>query len=113
ELGDKTAAIQDYNKAIQLNPQYAVAYNNRGTAKADLGDKTGAIQDYTKAIEINPQYAKAYYNRGNVKAVIKDKMGAYADLEKAERLYLEQGDKEGSESVTKAKSMAGKILGPK
>ena len=34
ELGDYRGAIQDYNKAIELNPKYANAYYNRGNAKS-------------------------------------------------------------------------------
>ena len=37
-------AIEDYNKAIEINPQYADAFNNRGNVKNDLGDKQGAIR---------------------------------------------------------------------
>ena len=55
DQGDLDAAIQDYDKAIELDPQYAKAYNNRGNARYDQGDLDAAIQDYTKAIELNPQ----------------------------------------------------------
>ena len=30
DLGRKEEAIKDYTKAIDINPQYAVAYYNRG-----------------------------------------------------------------------------------
>ena len=56
---DYKGAIQDYNKAIELNPSDAEAYNNRGNAKDILKDYRGAIQDYNKAIELNPNYAVA------------------------------------------------------
>ena len=58
-------AIEDYTKAIELNPQHANAYHNRGLAWSKKGDRDKAIEDYNKAIELNPQYADAYNNRGN------------------------------------------------
>ncbi len=57
-------AIDDYTKAIKLNPQDAAAYYNRGIAYDDLGEYQKAIDDYTKAIELAPQDASAYYYRG-------------------------------------------------
>ncbi len=85
-LQDYRGAIQDFNKAIEINPQLAEAYLNRGNAKDDLQDYSGAIQDYNKAIEINPQLAEAYLNRGNAKYRLNDKSGACLDWSKAGEL---------------------------
>ena len=52
DLKDYTGAIEDYNKAIQLNPNYAMAYQGRGTAKYMLDDKNGACTDWSKAGEL-------------------------------------------------------------
>ena len=57
-------AIADYNMAIELKPDYAQAYVNRGNAYRDKGVIDRAIADYSKAIELKPDYAQAYYNRG-------------------------------------------------
>jgi tetratricopeptide (TPR) repeat protein len=57
-------AMEDYNKAIQLNPNDAVAYNNRGNAYHAQGQYDRAIEDYNKAIQLNPNYAQAYAFRG-------------------------------------------------
>jgi tetratricopeptide (TPR) repeat protein len=92
--GQKTEAIKYYTQAIQLNPQYATAYSNRGAAKHDLGDKGGAMRDYNTAIRLNPKYATAYSNRGIAKAQSGDKRGAFVDLEKAKQLFVEQGNME-------------------
>jgi tetratricopeptide (TPR) repeat protein len=64
DKGEVDRAIQDYNKAIDLNSEDATAYNNRGSACAHKGDLDAAIQDYSKAIDLNPEDAAAYYNRG-------------------------------------------------
>ncbi len=65
-LGKYKEAIENYDKAIELNPKYADAYNNRGNAKLHSGKNEEAIEDYNKAIELDPQY-DTYYNRGNAK----------------------------------------------
>ena len=44
ELGQYKAAIDDYKKAIDLKPDYAEAYINRGGAKAEWGQYTAAIK---------------------------------------------------------------------
>ncbi len=69
---DYEGAIADYTKAIELNPNDAVYYNNRGDARKELRDYSGAIADYTKAIELNPNDAVYYNNRGNARLYKKD-----------------------------------------
>ena len=51
-------AVEDFNKAIQLNPDEAVAYNNRGNAKYFLKDMIGACKDWSKAGELG--YSDAF-----------------------------------------------------
>jgi len=76
-------AIQDYDKSIQINPQFAEAYFNRGATYSDLGDYQSAIQDFDKVIQINPQDAEAYYNRGTTYANLGDYQRAIQDVDKA------------------------------
>ena len=57
-------AIADYTKAIEINPNFAGTYKNRGLSKIRLEDLTGAIADFRRAIELVPQYAPAYTNLG-------------------------------------------------
>jgi tetratricopeptide (TPR) repeat protein len=83
DLEDYRGAILNYSKAIEINPNYADAYNFRGRAKGQLQDYRGAIADHSKAIEINPNYADAYQNRGIFKIKLEDYGGAMADLSKA------------------------------
>jgi len=44
--------MADYNQAIELNPQYGLAYRNRGNAKRKKGDLDGAIADFNRAIKL-------------------------------------------------------------
>ena len=83
---DYYGAIADYTKAIELDPNDAIAYNNRGLSKDNLKDYYGAIADYTKAIELDPNAANAYRNRGILKEDLGDLNGACADWKKAAEL---------------------------
>ncbi len=80
---DYIGAIADFTKAIELDPNYAMAYNNRGAAKDELKDYIGAIEDCNKAIELDPNYAMAYNNRGLAKRPLQDYKGAIADYTQA------------------------------
>ena len=64
-LGQMDLAIATYSRAIELNPNNAGAYNNRGIAYKEKGEHECAIEDYNKAIELNPKLASAYVNRGS------------------------------------------------
>ena len=65
-LGQIDGAIEAYSYAIELNPNNADSYSNRGIAYSDRGDHDRAIVDCNKAIELKPDYAHAYYDRGIV-----------------------------------------------
>lgn len=83
DRGGYNEAIDNYDEAIRLNPNYAVAYNNRGLARSKMGDKQGAFDDYNRAIYLNPNSAETYYNRGSVRADLGDKQGAFKDYSQA------------------------------
>ena len=76
-------AIADYDRAIALDPSYAMAYNNRGFAKLNKGDYDGAIDDCSRAIAIDPNNAAAYNNRGTAKAHKGDYDSAIDDYDRA------------------------------
>ncbi|MBR1806300.1 MAG: tetratricopeptide repeat protein [Selenomonadaceae bacterium] len=72
---DYNGAIRLYGEAVELKPDFAAAYNNRGIAYDDLKQYERAIADYDAAIELDPNFAAAYNNRG----------AAYADMEQHEQ----------------------------
>jgi tetratricopeptide (TPR) repeat protein len=61
-------AIQEYTKAINLNPNFELAYANRGAAYSNDKAFTRAFEDLNKAIEINPGHSGIYRLRGQVHA---------------------------------------------
>ena len=46
ETGKIDLALADYNRAIELNPSYFEAYNNRGNIYMARGDNERALQDF-------------------------------------------------------------------
>ena len=82
-LGASEEGINDYTVAIQLNPAYAEAYNNRGIANWLVGRRELAMVDFSSAIEVSPNYANAYLNRAISHMLAGDQSRAMADLKRA------------------------------
>jgi superkiller protein 3 len=59
-------AIEQYRKAIELNPNRAEFYNNLGNLLAKQNQTDEAIEQFQKALEVEPDYAKAHYNLANI-----------------------------------------------
>jgi tetratricopeptide (TPR) repeat protein len=82
-VAGKRAAIQELNKAIQLNPRYMAAYFFRAYVYEQLRNFQQSFVDYNQVITINPRFA-AYINRGNLKFdKLNDVQGALADYNQA------------------------------
>lgn len=62
--GQIDAALQDFTRAIQLDPQSARLLNNRGFLQLSRQQFAAALADFDAAIAIDPQYANAFNNRG-------------------------------------------------
>jgi len=60
---DVARVLYEYDLALELDPDYALAYANRGGTYQSLGQHEQAIRDYTKAIELLPRWPDAYCNR--------------------------------------------------
>lgn len=66
KLGYARQAIEDFNLAAQLFPEYAAVYNNRGNLLLSLGLPKEALKDFDRSIVLAPGYAAAYNNRAGV-----------------------------------------------
>ena len=53
-LKEYSEAIADYDKAIELDPNFALAYYNRGITYRELGKEEEAKEDFKKAQELDP-----------------------------------------------------------
>ena len=52
--GQIELGLKEFDKAVELNPDYALGHINRGNAYYKLGDFERALSDYEYAININP-----------------------------------------------------------
>ncbi len=55
-------ATLHYRRALQIEPDYAPAYNSLGVALRALGRLDEAIASYRQAVAKRPDYAEAHYN---------------------------------------------------
>lgn len=58
--GELDRAIEDYDRAIRLMPDYYVAINNRGVAWIAKGEFDRAIADFDRAIQLKPDHLAAF-----------------------------------------------------
>ncbi len=91
-------AIENYNKAIEINPLCFTAYINRGIAYVLLSDYRRAIKDFDKAEKLDPKNPIVYTNRGIAYHNLMEEEQAIKDFNKAVQVapnsregYLERG----------------------
>ena len=85
-MHDTRAALANYDKAIELYPDYADAWVRKGVTlfNADRINEAEACLD--KAVRLRPMEFKTVYNRGKLRLHTGDTEGAIADLDKATTL---------------------------
>jgi tetratricopeptide (TPR) repeat protein len=83
QAGSYDEAIAEFTKAIQLSPNDARIYNDRGWAYYKLNRFPEAIEDFSKAIEIAPKDYAGYSGRGVMLVAQNQNDAALVDLNKA------------------------------
>ncbi len=63
-LGRYDEALAEYNKALELRPDYARALINRGIIYRHLKQYDKALADYNRTLELIPDSPSTLYNRG-------------------------------------------------
>jgi tetratricopeptide (TPR) repeat protein len=81
------AAFFDFDAAIRIDSTYAIAYNNRGSArysnnieKTTFEELTRAEADFNQCISLSPNFQIAWRNRGLVRYYLGNFNDAYKDL---------------------------------
>ena len=64
--GDDKGALEDFNRAIDLKPDYGAAYHSRATLHTKLGQTDDAAEDIRMVTHLTQQNIETFANENNV-----------------------------------------------
>jgi tetratricopeptide (TPR) repeat protein len=102
DRSDVPHAIADFNRAIELAPDFAPAYQNRGNAWYARGNYGHAIADYDATIKLDPNSPSPYVNRAAVRRDLGYTDGALEDYQKAISLGADRATPYSGRGSTRA-----------
>jgi tetratricopeptide (TPR) repeat protein len=85
EAGQTQPAFAEFEAALRLDENCALALHNRAVSFAQQNRGTEALRDFDRVIELNPGLAVAYRNRGELLASLGRLPEAIADYDRALR----------------------------
>lgn len=105
-ITDYHLKVKNYNlallfseKAVSLDPNNHIAYDNRGYAKYFRCNYSGALEDFNKSILLDSDFDHGikYYHRGYAKKELGDLKGAFTDW----NIASNKGNKDAQISIDK------------
>ena len=69
-------AENHYKKALEIDPDYALAHFNLANLYDEQGDSPNALVHYQEALRLHPNYADAHYNVALLYQSLRDILGA-------------------------------------
>ncbi|MDP7034824.1 MAG: serine/threonine-protein kinase [Planctomycetota bacterium] len=66
-------ALEDLNRAVQLNPNSSEPYHARGVVLSELGRHEEALRDLNQVIQMDPKRSAAYLNRAIIYSSFSEK----------------------------------------
>jgi hypothetical protein len=76
-------ALEEYERALMVQPDFAFGFNNRGNALQAMGRNDEAIASFERALALKPDLTAAHNNRGNALLNLNRPEEALADYESA------------------------------
>ena len=99
ELRRFDEALESYNKAISIKPDYAEVFNNRGSTLQEMKHFDEALMSFGKAISLKSDFSDALANHSNILM----ELGRFAELLGSYERLLEMKFERGElDSVTKS-----------
>ena len=90
--GSFAAALPLWDQVLELHPEDAAAWSNRGNVRLALGDAAGAIADQGQAMSRDPEHPDPHLNRGTAEEALGRWQAAAADY----RWILERDPQDAS-----------------
>ncbi|MEL7047399.1 MAG: tetratricopeptide repeat protein [Pseudomonadota bacterium] len=84
-IGEYQNALPDYDKALELRPDFAIALNNRGWAHYKSGNIEKGFADVEESLALSPRSAHALDTRAHLRQSQGDETGALKDYRSAMR----------------------------
>ena len=81
--GDYATAIEDYNVAIEMRPDFAVALNNRAWAYFRWGKASTGLPDVERSLQLSPTSPHSLDTRAHIKQALSEPQAALRDYTKA------------------------------
>ncbi len=81
--GQYDIAIRDYDEAIRIAPDFAVALNNRAWAYFKWGQGLRGMPDVERSLQLNPLSEHTWDTRAHIRQTIGQFAGAFSDYERA------------------------------
>lgn len=111
--GNKLAALAEFQKAIELKPNYGDAYHNLANTYMELGQSDKALENYANAVKFNPNLWQSHQNIAAIFFAAKQYDPAIESLNKAALInpknlnirtnigivYLAKGEKDKAKEI--------------
>jgi tetratricopeptide (TPR) repeat protein len=81
--GDPATAFKEWTRCVELMPDLALQWYNRGLIQRKLGQTEGAIADFTRAIALDSTHANSLRQRGHCHRDMGNSEAALADFTRA------------------------------
>ena len=92
-LNENDSALFYFNKALAMNNQYSIAYNNRGSLFLRNKEYEKALADYDSAIKYSYKYSMPYLNKSDLFYEIKNYDSCIKNIKLADSLcYLSESE---------------------
>ena len=85
------SALQEFTRAMTLDPALAEPHYYRGIILDEKNDVVAAVNEYTAALQLAPQDYRAYTARGIARAKLGETVGAGSDFDAAIALAADPG----------------------